>query len=435
MASDAKTGLPASAVGAGRVAIVQGRIALSFHLVAAEIVKYVLEALGVEVSESEAPHEAMFKQLEQGKVDLLIGWPGSHHVYYRSYESELEALGTLYEPYCIWGVPDYVPSDVVSSVLDLLKNDVLAKMNRCIQGINAGAGISRFSQTMIEQYKLGQAGYYFQAGTQNDCFSAFENALHEKKWCVVPLWHPQYLHHRHSIRPLADPQGLLGPRDRAVLFVRKEASKRLPPTVLDALKRIYIGNKAVTEMDYLVNVEKMDPRTAALAWIQNNRTTVDLWLAASPEERLQLLGITVPVPPPAVTSSYEPFRVASNGLIFTSLQLPYVGAVMQYRGRIGESLNVDDGYSAARLCAINVISQLKCAADGDLRRIRLLRVEGHVQGAFGFKDSPQVLNGASDLLNQVFQNDGKHCRLALHHVDAPLDAPVMIAVTAELKTI
>ncbi|GAM74596.1 L-proline glycine betaine binding ABC transporter protein proX [Vibrio ishigakensis] len=97
-----------------------------------------------------------------------------------------------YEPFAHWGVPDYVSAEAVSEVGDLLKPDVLARMNKDIQGINPGAGITRFSIKMMEEYGLSEAGYRFHTGSEEDCFGAFERAVANKEWLVVPLWKPQF---------------------------------------------------------------------------------------------------------------------------------------------------------------------------------------------------------------------------------------------------
>ena len=121
----------------------------------------------------------MFRRYGAGDVDLLVSaWlPASHGGYLAPHETETLRLGVLYEPYCIWGVPDYVPIDAVASVEDLLRPDVAARMGKLVQGIHPGAGISRFSKAMIEAYGLSRAGYHFETRTEADCFDRFEAAV------------------------------------------------------------------------------------------------------------------------------------------------------------------------------------------------------------------------------------------------------------------
>ena len=150
----------------------------------------------------------------------------------------------------------------------------------------------------------------------------------------------------------------------------------------------------------------------------------------TPEERLAGLGIELPEAPAAV-GAYVPWARTGN-VVVTSFQLPWRGGELAYTGKLGAELTSEDGYQAARLCALNGIAQLKDAAD-DLSRIaRIVRVEGHVGCAPEFTEIPLVLNGASDLVNEVFGERGRHTRTALGHVVMPLDAAVMIGFWAEI---
>lgn len=151
----------------------------------------------------------------------------------------------------------------------------------------------------------------------------------------------------------------------------------------------------------------------------------------TPEERLAELGIELPAAPPAV-GAYVPWARTGN-LVVTSFQLPWREGELAYTGRLGVELQTEDGYQAARLCALNGIAQLKDAA-GELSRVRqIVRVEGHVFCDTGFKEIPQVLNGASELVNDVFGDRGRHTRTALGHGVMPLEAAVMIGFWAEIE--
>ena len=148
------------------------------------------------------------------------------------------------------------------------------------------------------------------------------------------------------------------------------------------------------------------------------------------EENLQRLGITLPEPPTA-RGNYAPW-IRTGNLIMTSGQLPLADGVMKYAGRLGADLTTEQGYQAAKLAAINAIAQLKDAT-GDLEKIAtLVRLEGNVLCGEGFQEHPQVLNGASDLFAEVFEQRGKHTRTALGIRDMPLNAAVQLSVFAEI---
>jgi glycine betaine/proline transport system substrate-binding protein len=227
-----------------------GHIDLSFHDASALEVETILRQYGCRIERSAAPHEEMFERIRHGAIDMLVSaWlPASHGRYLEPFEHEVRKLTVLYEPYCIWGVPDYVPAEV-AGVVDLLNPEVLDRMERLIQGINPGAGISRFSAAIIEQYGLAAAGYHFETGSEQDCFGRFERAVADGRWVVIPLWHPQALHHRYRIRALDEPRGLLGGRDGATLIVRRDAEARIGEAALAELSRLHIGNSRVSALD------------------------------------------------------------------------------------------------------------------------------------------------------------------------------------------
>jgi glycine betaine/proline transport system substrate-binding protein len=248
-----------------------GYIDLSFHAAAAAVVKVILERDDHKVTLWTAPHEKMFEAFGRGEIDLLVSaWlPDSHGGYLSPHEAQTRKLGVLYSPYCLWGVPDYVPERDVAQISDLLKPSVLQTMQRRIQGINLGAGISRFSQMMVKAYRLDEVGYEFRPGTEAGCFDGFEQAVSEKRWVVIPLWQPQYLHHRYRIRELHEPKGLLGGADNATLIVRRDAEPRIRPDTLQRLATLTLGNRVVTTLDYRINKEGYTKEQAAEDWLAN----------------------------------------------------------------------------------------------------------------------------------------------------------------------
>lgn len=261
--------------------LILGHISLSFHAASAALIAETLARRGVTVEIREAAHERMFDMLASGEVDLLASaWlPGSHGEYLEPIVDRVEKLTVLYEPYAHWGVPDYVPAGLVSSVADLMKPEVVARMENLIQGIGPGAGISRFSREIMKAYALEEAGYEFRNGSQEDMERAFESAVEKGRWVIVPLWRPQHLHFTHAIRELREPRGLLRGRDEATLLIRRETLPLLPGGALETLRRIRPGNAVMTELDHLINVRRRSPREAALDWMERNPNTVRAWLS------------------------------------------------------------------------------------------------------------------------------------------------------------
>lgn len=148
------------------------------------------------------------------------------------------------------------------------------------------------------------------------------------------------------------------------------------------------------------------------------------------DDTLTSLGITLPAPP-APAGSYVPV-VISGKLAFVSGQIPLTGKELKFKGRVGKEVSVEDGQQAASLCVINGLAQLK-AALGSLDRIsRIVKVTGFVNCEPSFTEHPRVLNGASDLLVQIFGERGRHARAAVGTSSLPLGSSVEVEFIAEL---
>lgn len=272
----------ASGASPDRAPIQLGVIDLSFHRATAAVVTALLERMGHRVERHFALHEACFDLLRTGQVDMVASaWLNASHGVYRARVEEMvptRALGLHYQPYAFWGVPDYVPPSVVSGIQDLRLPEVRARMHPVIQGIGPGAGISRFSLKAMEAYGLGEAGYRFQNGTEEDCFTAFEQAVAQQQWRVVPLWQPQFLHARHKIRELKDPRQLFGGVDRAVLLAREDRLQALPKDTVQALDRMRLSNGIVSALDLAISRLGQSPDEAAAEWMREHGDRWQPWL-------------------------------------------------------------------------------------------------------------------------------------------------------------
>ncbi|MFJ1709901.1 glycine betaine ABC transporter substrate-binding protein, partial [Kitasatospora sp. NPDC088346] len=240
-------------------------IALSFHRAVAGVVRHLLESHGHHVTTVEAPHQEIFALQARGSVDVLVSaWlPGSHGAYLAPYRNQVVVLEPTYRPYCTWSVPPYVPPALVAEITDLARPEIAARMAVNIQGINPGAGISRFSVRMISEYGLDRLGYTFTPGTEKEFISHVEAAIAREDWFVTPLWRPQYLNRRHRLRALGDPKDLLGGVDAASTVIRLDAAERIVPAAMTALKRLSLGNDGVELLDEMIAVAGLSPLEAA----------------------------------------------------------------------------------------------------------------------------------------------------------------------------
>jgi len=149
------------------------------------------------------------------------------------------------------------------------------------------------------------------------------------------------------------------------------------------------------------------------------------------EKRLDALNIILPSPPKPVGSYVA--VVITGKLAFVSGQIPIKDGKVIYAGKVLRDLSVEDAQKAARLCVINALAQLKVEL-GSLDRIsKIVKVSGFVNSPPEFTDQPKVINGASDLLFEIFGQKGQHTRIAVGVSSLPLNSAVEIDLIAEIN--
>jgi enamine deaminase RidA (YjgF/YER057c/UK114 family) len=148
------------------------------------------------------------------------------------------------------------------------------------------------------------------------------------------------------------------------------------------------------------------------------------------ENRLKGMGIELPKPAKAL-ASYVPWTRSGN-LVFVSGQITMRNGQIEYIGKVGQNFTIEEGIEAARLCALNVMAQLRDACGGNLDRVsRILKLTGLVNCAPDFPNIPAVINGASDLLIEVFGEKARHARTAIG-AQLPFNVAVEIEAIAEI---
>jgi enamine deaminase RidA (YjgF/YER057c/UK114 family) len=149
------------------------------------------------------------------------------------------------------------------------------------------------------------------------------------------------------------------------------------------------------------------------------------------DRRLSELGIVLPQPP-APVASYVPY-VTTGHLVFISGQIPLENGQVRYAGTVGKDMSLDDGKAAARMCGINLIAQLKAACGGDLDRVRrCIRLGVFVNAVVGFGQHPEVANGVSDLMLEIFGDNGRHARAAVGAGSLPRNVAVEVEGVFEI---
>ncbi len=151
----------------------------------------------------------------------------------------------------------------------------------------------------------------------------------------------------------------------------------------------------------------------------------------NPEQKLAELGINLPAAP-AAAGNYVP-AVRTGNLLYCAGTLPVIDGQLTHTGQAGREQSVETAYQAARVCAMVTLANIKAALGSLDRVVRIVFVNGFVNGVSGFSDSPAVINGASDLFVAVFGDAGRHARAAVAAAGLPKNATVEIQVVVEIK--
>ena len=154
-------------------------------------------------------------------------------------------------------------------------------------------------------------------------------------------------------------------------------------------------------------------------------------MAGRIDAKLKDLGITLPKAA-APVANYVPYVVTGN-LVFISGQVTLGASGLEYIGHVGKEFTIEQGQAAARLCALNLVAQLREACGGDLDRVkRCVKLTGFVNAIPDFASHPEVINGASDLMVQVFGDAGKHARAAVGAGSLPRNVAVEVDAVFEI---
>jgi enamine deaminase RidA (YjgF/YER057c/UK114 family) len=149
------------------------------------------------------------------------------------------------------------------------------------------------------------------------------------------------------------------------------------------------------------------------------------------EDKLKAIGITLPQPASPVANYVGWTKTGS--LVFTAGQIPLVDGKVQHAGTCGNGVDIETAAKAARICAVNVLAQLKAACDGDLDRVvRIVKLVVFVASAPDFTGQPQIANGASDLMVEAFGDKGRHARSAVGVAALPANACVEVEAIVEI---
>ena len=150
------------------------------------------------------------------------------------------------------------------------------------------------------------------------------------------------------------------------------------------------------------------------------------------DENIKNLGLNIPDLPKAL-ANYVPYKIIGK-TIYISGQAPVQNGELIYKGKVGSDISIEEGIEAAKLCVINIIAALKTGLEGDWDKLdSFVKLTGFVNCQDNFTDQPKIINGASDMLVEIFGDQGRHSRVAVGSNALPLDIAVEIDAIIQLK--
>ena len=150
------------------------------------------------------------------------------------------------------------------------------------------------------------------------------------------------------------------------------------------------------------------------------------------EENIKSLGLNIPDLPKAL-ANYVPYKIIGKSM-YISGQAPVQNGEIIYQGKVGSDVTIEDGIAAAKLCCINIIAAVKKGLNGDWDKLdSFVKLTGYVNCKDDFKDQPKIINGASDMLVEIFGDKGRHTRAAVGSNALPLGISVEIDAIIHLK--
>jgi glycine betaine/proline transport system substrate-binding protein len=249
-----------------------GMIDESFYEAVGNVVAQTLERQGYKVILSRGSHTDIYGAIGRGDIDLCVAFwlPDGHATQWKALGKNVAEVVTLYKgAHFFWAVPSYVPASEVSTISDLRKPAVAARMEHTIHGLAPDATITFQSIAAIDKYQLREAGYQVIPGPFAVWTSSLQNAVAAGRWLVVPSWTPYWFIREYGLRPISDPQNLLGGLNRVVLAAHNPpGAPILKEADLAAIRSLKMSLDDVIDMDVAINKNGFSPEQAARSWLE-----------------------------------------------------------------------------------------------------------------------------------------------------------------------
>lgn len=191
--------------------------------------KLIKDELGHDVELVQTDVAPLYQGVSRGDLDfMMMAWlPQTHADYYKRVEDKVETLSTVYDGAKLgWVVPTYIPESEIASIEDLKKPEVMEKLNKTVQGIDPGAGLTRLSQEALKSYDLSD--YKLQISSEAGMLTTVDRAYRSEDWFVATSWSPHWMFGKYELRYLDDPKKALGEAEHVDVLARKGFKEENP---------------------------------------------------------------------------------------------------------------------------------------------------------------------------------------------------------------
>ena len=238
------------------------------------------EELGCDVQLVMTDIGVQYRGLASGELDLmLMAWlPVTHAPYFDKVAQSVVNLGPLYTGARLgWAVPAYVPEGALSSIEDMHKTVVTARLGGRIQGIDPGSGLMQASERALVDYEL--SAYRLRGGSGAAMTAALERAIRLKRWIVVTAWSPHWMFARWDLRYLDDPKHILSQHERVYALARHDFGRDFPSAVVDLITRMYIPMDELEQA--LLHAVDSSTQAAVDQYVREHPARIRYWVSGA----------------------------------------------------------------------------------------------------------------------------------------------------------
>lgn len=243
--------------------------------------KLIEDEFGQDVELVQTDVAPLYQGVSRGDLDaMMMAWlPATHADYYAKVKDKVTTLGTVYDGAKLgWVVPTYIPEDAIASIEDLKKDEVKEKLKGRIEGIDPGAGLTRLSETAVEDYGLD--GYKLQISSEAGMLTTVDRAVRNEGWFVATAWSPHWMFGKYELRYLDDPKGALGEAEHVDILARKDFEKD-NPKVASFLSRMKLP---IADLEAAMFVAQETSYEAAVEkYIKDHPDQIKTWIGSGDE--------------------------------------------------------------------------------------------------------------------------------------------------------